>query len=262
MEQEFNYHSHTKRCHHAVGEDEEYVVAAIKHGYRYMGFSDHAPFNGGDSLPDRMRKDQLEEYIASVKGLQRKYQDQIDIVIGLEFEFYEQQLEELLEYKEKMDYLILGQHGPAMFEEEFYDRSSDQDILLYASLIEKACALHLPDIIAHPDLFMFSKTEWTPACIEASHRIAKAARDARIPLEINLNGVKYGVRQLGEELRITYPYRKFWEIVSTYDVDVIYGLDAHTPMKYGDKESFAIVKEIVADLPLKMKKELKFEKNL
>lgn len=42
--QDFNYHSHTKRCGHAEGEDEAYVQEAIKNGYRYMGFSDHAPY--------------------------------------------------------------------------------------------------------------------------------------------------------------------------------------------------------------------------
>ena len=38
--QKFNYHSHTKRCGHAIGEDEEYVLAAIANGYTKMGFSD------------------------------------------------------------------------------------------------------------------------------------------------------------------------------------------------------------------------------
>ena len=43
MKQLFNYHSHTSRCGHAVGTDEEYVKAAIAAGYQKMGFSDHAP---------------------------------------------------------------------------------------------------------------------------------------------------------------------------------------------------------------------------
>ena len=43
MKQNFNYHGHTKRCGHAVGEDEEYVQAAIAAGYSIIGFSDHAP---------------------------------------------------------------------------------------------------------------------------------------------------------------------------------------------------------------------------
>ena len=38
--QNFNYHSHTKRCEHAIGEDEEYVKAAIANGFQVMGFSD------------------------------------------------------------------------------------------------------------------------------------------------------------------------------------------------------------------------------
>lgn len=30
MKQNFNYHGHTKRCGHAVGEDEEYVQAGVR----------------------------------------------------------------------------------------------------------------------------------------------------------------------------------------------------------------------------------------
>ncbi len=39
----YNYHTHTSRCGHAGGSDEEYVQAAIKAGYQILGFSDHAP---------------------------------------------------------------------------------------------------------------------------------------------------------------------------------------------------------------------------
>ena len=33
-----NYHTHTKRCQHAVGEDREYVEAAIAAGIQVLGF--------------------------------------------------------------------------------------------------------------------------------------------------------------------------------------------------------------------------------
>ena len=39
----YTYHTHTARCHHATGEDEEYVRAAIDAGIKVLGFSDHAP---------------------------------------------------------------------------------------------------------------------------------------------------------------------------------------------------------------------------
>ena len=41
----YNYHCHTKRCGHASGTDEEYVEAAIKAGYKVLGFSDHGPYS-------------------------------------------------------------------------------------------------------------------------------------------------------------------------------------------------------------------------
>lgn len=37
-----NYHTHTYRCMHACGSDEDYVISAIKGGYQVLGFSDHA----------------------------------------------------------------------------------------------------------------------------------------------------------------------------------------------------------------------------
>ena len=76
--QKFNYHSHTKRCGHAIGEDEEYVLAAIANGYTKMGFSDHAPYRNGYAPGERMHKEELDSYIESVKVLQEKYKDQIE----------------------------------------------------------------------------------------------------------------------------------------------------------------------------------------
>ena len=32
-----NYHTHTTRCFHAIGKDEEYVKAAIKAGIKELG---------------------------------------------------------------------------------------------------------------------------------------------------------------------------------------------------------------------------------
>lgn len=38
-----NYHTHTTRCFHAIGKDEEYVKAAIQANIKELGFSDHTP---------------------------------------------------------------------------------------------------------------------------------------------------------------------------------------------------------------------------
>lgn len=261
--QTFNYHGHTARCGHAVGEDEAYVIQAIKNGYKKIGFSDHMPFKNGYAQGERMHDYELEDYVSSIKYLQNKYIDQIDIYIGLEFENYQNQLDEIKAHKERFDYLILGEHEPALFEANFYDNYEDNDTALYGEMVVKAIVEELPDIVAHPDLFMFGKEEWNETCIDITHKICKAAQDHHIPLELNLNGLKYGKCKRGEEVRYLYPYRRFWEIASLYDVDVVFGLDAHSPEKYADFECFEIVKnEIVNDIKLNFMEDLQFSHKL
>ena len=67
-----NYHTHTARCGHAEGTDEEYVLAAIERGFDELGFSDHVPWpykNGYVHPTVRMHISQMPEYLASVRAL-------------------------------------------------------------------------------------------------------------------------------------------------------------------------------------------------
>lgn len=59
-----NYHTHTTRCQHAKGSDEDYVLSAIKAGYDELGFSDHAPwkYNSDFHPTRRMELSQFEDY--------------------------------------------------------------------------------------------------------------------------------------------------------------------------------------------------------
>ena len=73
-----NYHSHTTRCHHAKGSDEEYILSAIKGGFDEIGFSDHCPwpFENGYSSRIRMDVSEFENYVTSVQALKEKYKNQ------------------------------------------------------------------------------------------------------------------------------------------------------------------------------------------
>lgn len=86
-----NYHTHTTRCMHAVGDDEDYVRSAIKGGFQELGFSDHGPWKyHTDFVSDiRMLPEDLPEYIESIRALKEKYRNQISIKIGLEYESLE-----------------------------------------------------------------------------------------------------------------------------------------------------------------------------
>ena len=74
-----NYHTHTTRCHHATGSDEEFVLSAIKGGYQEIGFSDHTPWKYHTNyISDiRMLPEELPGYVESLRSLQEKYKNQI-----------------------------------------------------------------------------------------------------------------------------------------------------------------------------------------
>ena len=67
-----NYHTHTSRCGHAVGKDEDYVLSAIEAGVETLGFSDHAAY----PLPhitERMNIEEVPDYFHSIRSLKEKY---------------------------------------------------------------------------------------------------------------------------------------------------------------------------------------------
>ena len=75
-----NNHTHTKRCNHALGEDREYVEAAIKAGLKVLGFSDHCPFvfEDGHISPIRMLPSQVDDYFTSIDKLKKECAEWIE----------------------------------------------------------------------------------------------------------------------------------------------------------------------------------------
>ena len=109
-----NYHTHTPRCRHASGTEEEYVLAALEEGLKILGFSDHTPyrFDGTYYSSFRMYPHQLEDYVQSVLRLREQYADKIQIPLGLEMEYYPAYFSEVLGWARDsgIEYLLLGQH--------------------------------------------------------------------------------------------------------------------------------------------------------
>ena len=64
-----NFHTHTSRCGHAIGLDEDYVKTAIKAGIKVLGFSDHAAYE--EPFPEEsMNIEQVEDWIAQDDSLE------------------------------------------------------------------------------------------------------------------------------------------------------------------------------------------------
>lgn len=247
--QDFNYHSHTYRCKHADLDmkDEEYIEHYIKMGFKKIAFTDHAPEkNEIDKRQNmRMKYSEKNEYLNNIKKLKEKYKNKIEIESGFEVEYLPGEEENIRELKNDSDKIILGQHF-------IYDNSkelkifgettdfSDEELIRYAKYIEKAIELGLPDIIVHPDIYMYRRRNFGKIEEEVAEIICKAAEKYKIPLEINLCRIfratyfenkKLNNLPIEEQKRkinnLPYPYKEFWKIVSKYDIKVLYGLDAH-----------------------------------
>ena len=244
--QNFNYHSHTYRCGHADLDmkDEDYIKEYIKLGIKKMAFTDHSPLILDKRPNIRMDYSEKDEYLNSINKLKQKYNNKIEIETGFEVEYLPGEEKNLLILKSETDKIILGQHF--IYDDDknlktFRNNNfSDSELIKYAQYIDKALELGIPDIIAHPDLFLKNSKTFNQMESEISHMICKSAEKYDIPLEINLSDVfekifyidrKFNDLSISEARKeinnVRYPNANFWKVASNYNVKVLYGIDAH-----------------------------------
>jgi histidinol-phosphatase (PHP family) len=145
-----NYHTHTTYCHHAQNTVEENIKAAIKYGYKTLGFSEHAPLNVHRHF--RLNLEELQHYINEVKFYQKKYQKKIKILIGLEAEYHRSQYKFYQNLRSQVDYLILGNHNIGNPHKSIdLKKIKLNDLDLYGDQLRDACKSGLFSAIAHPD---------------------------------------------------------------------------------------------------------------
>lgn len=245
----FNFHNHTFRCNHASGQDEDYVLQAIQHGYSTIGFSDHAPylFPKDHKSGFRIQNDMAEDYVKSVLELKERYSGVIDIKLGFEVEYYPDLIEKELEYLGgfNYDFIILGQHFTDNEYEDYakYSGSETNSVAVldkYISQVILGAKSGYFSYVAHPDLINF--TGDNELYIKKMTYLIKRLKDINIPLEFNFLGFTSGRN---------YPNDDFWRIVSQTGNDVIIGLDAHSPEVYSDKENLTFVHEYLSKLGIK-----------
>ena len=236
---DYNLHTHTKRCGHASGEDEEYILAAIDAGIKTLGFSDHAPylFPDGREQGHCVKTKDAEEYVRNILSLKKKYEDKIDIRVGFEMEYYPTYFDGMLSYVKSLgaEYLILGQH--AIYDGKYFVhgvKESAEDYREYVRCTVSAMRSGAFSYVAHPDIMQLSSDE--EVFEEGAREIARASREINVPLEINLLGVREGR---------CYPTEKFWSIVGKEGSPVTVGIDAHSPSAILEKEAFSVAKWLI-----------------
>lgn len=242
-----NYHTHTTRCGHAAGTEEEYVRCALDAGLQLLGFSDHTPYpfprNHHSSF--RMSIAALSDYVDTVTGLRKKYASQIQIPLGVEAEYYPNFFQEMVSILRDhgIEYMLLGQHflynetegigsmGPTA-EESMLRQYCDQAI--------EAMHTGLFTYFAHPDLMRFVGDE--KIYNREIRRLCRAAKACGVPLEINLLGIREGRH---------YPNLRFWEAAAEENCQVVLGVDAHQPHNLLNNQAEQTAEDMIATLGLK-----------
>ncbi len=235
--QPFNYHTHTFRCGHAKKSDKEYLEAAKKMGIVQLGFSDHVPVTNLElqNKNHQMNITQVDEYISSIRNLQKENPN-MKINVGFEAEFDPRKEQFLGELREKVDYMILGQHFIPTNSGEIKQENNPEYPLEYAKMVCSAMDSGIFDIVAHPDIFMKYSNSFSPEneekkkkffenAIVASYMICNKAKSLGIPLELNFGEINEGK----ETNEITVPSSLFWNIAAETGVLVLCGVDAHNP---------------------------------
>ncbi len=251
-----NYHTHTTRCMHAQGQDEEYVQAAILGGFDVLGFSDHVPLPFSDGYVSYMRMPmaELPDYLTSVSDLRDRYQGQIRIHTGFEAEYFADYAGHLRRLRDQgVEYLILGQHFADYEDPKAYVGTvcsrDDSQVLHYAEAVVRGIRSGLFCCVAHPDLFMRCRRddEFTPACERAADMICQAAVEADLPLEFNLLGLRLQMTHMG----CGYPSMAFWNAACRWNPRVMLGVDAHSPSLLEDGYLWIKGEQILDELGLR-----------
>ena len=230
-----DYHVHTWRCGHALGESRDYVLRGIEAGLSEIAFTDHIPLYF--LAPSRrdpklaMREDQFDDYIAEVSALRQEFAGAITVRLGLEADYAEGHERALERWLARAPWdLVLGSvHWVAgdwidapdsvgRFAREGTEALYDE----YYRLLGLAAQTGLFDVLTHFDLP--KKHGHRPARRREAAEdgaVASTAR-SRCAVEISSAGLRKPVREI-------YPEPRLLRKLVGAGVPVTFSSDAHAP---------------------------------
>ncbi|GGD74837.1 histidinol-phosphatase [Paenibacillus nasutitermitis] len=237
----FDLHTHHFRCGHADGDIESYIQAGIKVGLTVIGISDHSPYFASEHDQPQpgiaMGKSQFLHYIDEVLRLKAKYEGKIDVLLGMESDFYPESIDLYRRMYEPhpFDYIIGSVHhtrGISIFNRTRWKGMSKskkiEEKREYYSQIAQSASSGVFQVLGHIDAMKgyypaFSDIEAADVIDETLKIIA----DNQVSIEINTSGKT-------KDVGGWYPSDAILERALHYGVQVTFGSDAHVPSRVGD----------------------------
>ena len=237
-----NYHTHTVRCGHGQGTEEEYVKAAIAGGMEILGFAEHCTYVLHPDATDKphLTLRGLADYCDTVRQLQKAYAKDIEIHLGIEAEYFPNTFPELRQILRDhgVEYLLLGQHFlDSPTGQRIRNEITDPKILdHYFDQVIEGMQTGAFTYVAHPDCILFLGDR--QLIKNGLRRICREAKACDLPLEINLLGIHKNKH---------YPCREYFECLAEEGNTVIFGADAHQPERFlnhaAEEKALELVKQ-------------------
>mgnify|MGYP001270274502 CR=1 FL=1 len=239
----FDLHTHHIRCGHATDAIQDYIEAAIDAGLQAVGISDHSPYFAHEQDHPNpgiaMARSEFANYVAEVLRLKEEYKDRIEVLLGVESDYFPEHIEL---YREAyapypFDYLIGSVHqtkGVSIFNRNRWKGKGDPERLEekkhYYELIRQSANSGLFQVLGHIDAMKgyypgFADISGAEAEIDEALK-AIAAND--LSLEINTSGKT-------KDCGGWYPSDAILERALFFGADVTFGSDAHVPSRVGDE---------------------------
>lgn len=274
----FSYHGgHSGEfCDHASPCSlEDLVKSYIEKGFTNLGLSEHQPRESGFLYPEEKAKKRTSEFLFSrfeayfkeARRLQKKYENQISILVGFETEVCDKSAFSLindLRRQYSADYIVGSLHhvnGIAIdFSREEYERAIDSA----GSLENLFCAYYdaqyqlisecKPEVIGHFDLIRIFAPQDFVASAKIEDLIKRnilAANSYGAVFEVNSRAFKKGFLQ-------PYPERSILNTLAELGAEITLGDDSHGPKDVAlfYEEALEIVRQFYSDL-LVLKKDSK-----
>ncbi|WP_188990268.1 histidinol-phosphatase [Paenibacillus nasutitermitis] len=240
----FDLHTHHDRCGHAEGKIEQYIQSALKQGLKAIGISDHSPFFGMEEdqpLPGiAMAKSEFPHYIKEVLELKKKYEGQIDVLLGVESDFFPEYAEVYRQVYSQypLDYIIGSVHyveGITIFNRKRWDQLDEAGKIRlkdkYHDLIVQSARSGMFDILGHIDAMKGRYPEFSEIPSRNLEKAIKAIGECDMTIEINTSG---STKDVGG----WYPSDHILELALHSGVKVTMGSDAHIPGRVADEFEF------------------------
>ncbi|MDQ6967699.1 MAG: histidinol-phosphatase HisJ family protein [Mariprofundaceae bacterium] len=233
-----DYHMHTPRCNHAVGEVREYADMAIRLGLKEIGMSDHSPMPDGFDAAWRMAAEELPDYLMEVEGVRDELVSKLSVRVGLEADFHpgtEEAVQAMIDGY-AWDYVMGSVHyiGDWAFdnpdEEKHWQHVNVEDAYCdYFDLVARSAATGMFDIIGHPDLikkFGQRAPKNSKRVDHAESLMLEAVQASNTVLEISSAGLRKPVGEI-------YPHTRIVKKAAAMGIAFCFGSDAHAPVEVG-----------------------------